>query len=348
MATISASEQALLEANQADDGSIQVQKTITAEEAALYEANQNQQTLEEFQQSEENRLDTQKNSNRSITTAKTNTNSQATQQDVVNFQQFEDWRVRLSLAPGANYLYKALNTYNANEAGILKPLADTNGVIFPYTPAISVNYAANYDSTEVVHSNYKIFQYRSSNVDNISITCDFTAQDTFEANYLLAVIHFFKSITKMFYGLDQNPRRGTPPPLVYLTGLGTFQFNAHPLAVTSFTYNLPTDVDYIRAGTVTTEAGQNQSVVINPISTYDASVTRLGSDLKPGGFKSDPKFSGPIVGTVEPTYVPTKIQLSIGAIPIISRNTISNQFSLKDYATGALLRGTQRGTGGVW
>ena len=35
-----------------------------------------------------------------------NTRSQATQQDVANFKQKEDWRVRLSLAPGATYLYK--------------------------------------------------------------------------------------------------------------------------------------------------------------------------------------------------------------------------------------------------
>lgn len=345
--TISAAEQAILEANQADDGTIQAQRTISAEEQALLEANQNQQTLEEFEEAEENRNEINRQSSRALSAQQNNTRSEATQQDVANFQQFDDWRVRLSLAPGANYLYKAQNQYNANEAGILKPLAETDGVIFPYTPSVSVSYVANYDPTEVVHSNYKIYQYRSSNVDNISITCDFTAQDTFEANYLLAVIHFFRSLTKMFYGRDKNPRSGTPPPLVYLTGLGSFQFNAHPLAVTGFTYNLPNDVDYIRAGTVTTEAGVDRGVIVNPISSYDASITRLGN-IKPGGYKNDPKFSNGIAGTVQPTYVPTRIQLSISAIPIISRNVISNQFSLKDYATGALLRGTERGQGGVW
>jgi hypothetical protein len=76
--------------------------------------------------------------------------------------------------------------------------------------------------------------------------CTFTAQDTGEANYLLAVITFFKSVTKMFYG--QDAERGAPPPLVYLSGLGEYQFNEHPCVVSQFNYNLPSDADYIRAG----------------------------------------------------------------------------------------------------
>jgi hypothetical protein len=50
----------------------------------------------------------------------------------------------------------------------------------------------------------------------------------------------------MFYG--QDAERGAPPPLVYLQGLGQYQFNLAPCVVSQFTYNLPTDVDYIRAG----------------------------------------------------------------------------------------------------
>jgi hypothetical protein len=49
-----------------------------------------------------------------------------------------------------------------------------------------------------------------------------------------------------------------------------------------------------------------------------------------------------------PTYVPTKISITITAAPIVTRNDISNKFSLKEYATGALLRGTQRAGGGIW
>ena len=221
-------------------------------------------------------------------------------------------------------------------AGILNPLQATEGVIFPYTPAISVAYAANYTPFDPTHSNYKIYQYTNSSVDAFSITCDFTAQDTTEANYLLAVIHFFKSITKMFYGQDQNPKPGTPPPLCYLSGLGEFQFDNHPLAITGFTYSLPIDVDYIRAlpQPATSGAGQATSYSGQRLVTSGAST-------------SPPKWStGSSTG--KPTYVPTKMQISITAHPIVSRNNISNKFSLKEYATGQLLLGKSRNSGGIW
>ena len=63
----------------------------------------------------------------------------------------------------------------------------------------------------------------------------------------------------MFYGQDQTPKPGTPPPLCFLTGLGDFQFQQHPLAITGFNYTLPTDVDYIRAGKASSGAGVNTS-----------------------------------------------------------------------------------------
>jgi hypothetical protein len=279
-----------------------------------------------------------------LSAPKLNTNSQATQQDVANFKQKEDWRVRLSLAPSANYLYKVPK----GSAGILEPLQATDGVIFPYTPQIQVNYQANYEPSDLTHSNYKIFQYKNSGVDSISISCDFTAQDTYEANYLLAVIHFFRSVTKMFYGQDQNPKPGTPPPLCYLSGLGAFQFDAHPLAITSFNYSLPSDVDYIRAGAVTAAAGDPRYASNVPDNSSNNTITnRLGIGIRPGGKLPAPIFTTP-PGTVDPTYVPTKIQMTIGAVPIVTRNDISNNFSLEKYATGALLRGSRRQGGGIW
>jgi hypothetical protein len=255
-----------------------------------------------------------------------------------------DWRVRLSLAPGSNYLYKATNA-----EGILLPLKYTDGVIFPYTPNIQVSYAAHYDPTELTHSNYKIFQYKNSSVDNITITCDFTAQDTAEANYLLAVIHFFKSVTKMFYGKDKNPMRGTPPPLCYLTGLGQFQFDQHPLAITGFNYILPTDVDYIRANiTGTTVPGGNTGVGGSGTGTLQE-IRSAAAGVFPGGGPGPPNFNFNAATNTQATYVPTKMQLSITAVPIVSRGDISKEFSLTKYATGALLQGSSRpGGGGIW
>ena len=248
-----------------------------------------------------------------------------------------DWRVRLQLAPGSNYLYN-----NPSDPGILKPLIATKGVLFPYTPSIQVNYGASYDTSTLTHSNYKIFQYQASYVDQFQITCDFTAQDTFEANYLLAVIHFFRSVTKMFYGQDDDPVNGTPPPLCYLTGMGAFQFDRHPLAITTFNYTLPTDVDYIPAGNPISLPG------VNAQATGQPTTPRYGTAISAGGTNPAVIFNRKDTGLVDPTYVPTKISLSIGAIPIVSRNDISNNFSLQEYGTGQLLRGSKRNGAGIW
>jgi ribosomal protein L29 len=267
--------------------------------------------------------------------------AQASAQDTANFQTKQDWRVRLSLAPSATYLYKAENP------GILKALKDTDGVIFPYLPTVNVTYIANYDPQELTHSNYKAYQYRSSSVEQVQIAGDFTAQDTAEANYMLAVIHFFRSVTKMFYGQDQNPKPGTPPPLVFLYGLGDFQFNAHPLVVTSFNYSLPNDVDYIRASAPTLAAGVSTAGYTTASNSTSPTNTRLNnSGLNTGATAAPPQFQTD--SNSQPTYVPTKMQIQITALPMVTRNDISNNFSLKQYATGALLRGTQNKRAGIW
>ena len=279
-----------------------------------------------------------------LTVAKAETAGAPTQQDTRVYP--SDWRVRLSLAPSANYLYKSVSP-----PGILLPLVETNGVIFPYTPNIQVSYAAHYDPAELTHSNYKIFQYKNSSVDNITITCDFTAQDTAEANYLLAVIHFFRSVTKMFYGQDGNPMRGTPPPLCYLTGLGQFQFDQHPLAITNFNYTLPIDVDYVRASSTgtTVAGGTTPSGGADPYP--DAQSRRMAAAaVQPAAAPKPPSFNFTAATNTQATYVPTKMQISITAVPIVSRGDISKEFSLKEYATGALLQGSKRpgGGGGIW
>ena len=277
-----------------------------------------------------------------ISTALNNTRATATKDDSANFQQKPDWRVRLSLAPNANYLYKVPK----GKAGILEPLQATDGVIFPYTPAVSVAYSAGYDPSDLIHSNYKVYQYKGSSVDTVSISCDFTAQDTTEANYLLAVIHFFRSVTKMFYGQDQNPNNGVPPPLCYLSGFGAYTFDAHPLVVTNFTYATPTEVDYIRAGSQTNQPGVNIAQQNSTVNTFNSSTTRTAMN---GLSPKVPNFStqNSMINS-EATYVPTKIQLQITCIPIVTRNDISNKFSLKEYATGELLRGSKRSGGGIW
>jgi len=279
--------------------------------------------------------------------------NQSTLQTRVTQTAAADWRVRLRLAPNATYLYKASNP------GILKPLANTDGVIFPYTPAIDTSYVAKYDSYDLTHSNYRGYFYKNSTVENITIKGTFTAQDTQEAAYLLAVIHFFRSVTKMFYG--QDPQAGAPPPLVYLSGFGQFQFNEHPCVVSSFGYSLPTDVDYIRAtgfnniglNLENRRAQSSGPSIGGSLGTVVAIIDRLkNAGLTKGsiGYISDAEQiaqmnkvnAATAQNAVNSTYVPTKMEISITLLPMQTRSQVSKQFSLEGFAQGRLL------TGGFW
>jgi len=248
-----------------------------------------------------------------------------------------DWRVRLQLADSSDYLY------NAPDCGpLLWPLRDTNGVIFPYTPSIDTAYKANYTTYDLTHSNYRGYFYQGSYVDTINIKATFTAQDTAEANYLLAVIHFFRTVTKMFYG--QDAQRGSPPPMVFLSGLGDFQFNKHPCLVSQFNYNLPADVNYIRAqSTVVNGSNQlaartRQTTLGNPIASTVQRLASLGQKIFPGAVTAPFAPQGSLAAG-NPTYVPTKMDINLSLLPVQSRSQVSQQFSVRGFANGNLLKG---------
>jgi hypothetical protein len=274
------------------------------------------------------------------------TQEQASIQQFFNQTTKGDWRVRLRIAPDANYLYQ--DKSNA----LLAPLRVSDGVVFPYTPIINTSYAAKYDPYDLTHSNYRGYFYRGSQVSDVQIQATFTAQDTREAEYVLAVIQFFRSATKMFYGKDQQ--RGSPPPLVYLRGYGEYQFNDHPCVITNFQYNLPNDVDYIAV--TPNNIGLNMSNRLNqvgssPVSTISSAIGRLSNLFnavtgQPGvpqgaapGARGDLGLTRQTVsGLGQATYVPTKIDMNITLLPIQTRSQVSKQFSVKEFSNGNLLK----------
>lgn len=254
-----------------------------------------------------------------------------------------DWRVKLRLAPQATYLYKDPNP------GILAPLAVTDGIIFPYTPTIDVQYRADYTNYSPTHSNYMHYFYKGSSVQTVQLQAEFTAQDTVEAEYLLATIHFLKSCSKMFYG--QDPQRGSPPPLVYLTGLGEYQFNEAPCAITEFNLNLPNDVNYIRARSrhikrddalqfqkplATSTTNGNFSALNRLKTAVTNALNGASAPLQAGAQPFRPSPGN--LGSKGATYVPTKMSMTINMLPIVSRQQVSQQFSLKEYANGNLIK----------
>ena len=259
--------------------------------------------------------------------------NQQTNRALAQFPVNTDWRVVLRLAPGANYLYAA------PDAGLLQPLKTTNGVVFPYTPSITTAYKANYSEYNLTHSNYRGYFYQNSYTDTVQLNATFTAQSTADAAYVLAVIHFFRSVTKMFYGNDAQ--RGSPPPLVYLSGLGDYQFNNHPCLVSQFNYVLPPDVDYISSGSPN-NLGLNlqplQNLYSTTLNAVAPTVTRLATAFLPRGAENE--RPAPLQALLSnPTYVPSKIDIQLSLFPVQSRSAVSKQFSLKNFANGNLLKG---------
>ena len=154
----------------------------------------------------------------------------------------DDWRVRLVLPDAlANSMYSGLME---QLKGTKQSGAAFRGVVFPYTPNITVSYTADWQAQKLTHSNYAAQFYNSSEIQDIQIQGTFTAQNQAEAEYILAVLTFGKLVTKMFFG-KSDPYTGNPPPIVHLYGHGTYQWNRVPVVIKNFQYSLPPEVDYI-------------------------------------------------------------------------------------------------------
>lgn len=155
----------------------------------------------------------------------------------------QDWRVRLSV-PG-----------NFTSSPLLQPLQETNGFVFPYTPAISITHSASYTTMSPVHNNYPYLAYQNSQVDSFTVAGDFLIENPEDGRYWIAAIHYLRSVTKMAYG--NTSAKGSPPPVVMLNGYGDYVFKNVPVVVQSFNVDLPSEVDYIQV----TDVGQAGSWV---------------------------------------------------------------------------------------
>lgn len=178
----------------------------------------------------------------------------------------KDWRVKLSIP----------NIPSFQKSSLLKPLVDTGGLAFPYTPTIIMSHAASYSAITPVHSNYPFFAYQNSSVEALNITGQMYVQNSLEAQYWVACVHYLRSITKMDYG---RFAQGTPPPIVKLNGYGDYVFNNVPVVITTFSVDMPRDVDYIATNFATRDKNDNIgwapaesqiNVVAQPIYSRDS------------------------------------------------------------------------------
>lgn len=153
----------------------------------------------------------------------------------------QDFRARLqprSLNSGSNDVLGPKDATN-----ILSPLWATRGVLFPYTPSVATGSMVEYDQTAFIHTNYGYNAYVRSYPKPITMTAEFTAQTTSEALYLLAVIHFFRSVTKSYFGINPYNKAGTPPPVLIFNYLGEYQFNNVPVLIKGFDFTFENGVD---------------------------------------------------------------------------------------------------------
>lgn len=256
----------------------------------------------------------------------------------------DDWRVRLSLAESANIFYKDPTTQNS----IMAPLVETNGVIWPYTPSITVSHVANYSTAVLTHSNYSAHFYNNSDVSDITISGEFTVQSVEEGQYLMAAVYFLRSATKMFFG--QGKDVGNPPPVLFLDGYGSHYFPHVPCVVTNFTHQLSNDVDYIQIPiTQTTLEDVTLTAPDNPngaVSYLDNDgmkyIPDMGRGTRPQKTVTSQKYST-ITST---TRVPTTSTVSVTLRPVYSRQNLHDRFNLSDFSQGKLIGDKKKGFGG--
>jgi hypothetical protein len=191
---------------------------------------------------------------------------------------------------------------------ILFPLWQTGGVLFPYTPSLSTGSVVEYDQTSFIHTNYGYSAYVKSYPKPMSMTAEFTAQTNDEALYLLAVLHFFRSVTKSYFGINPYNKAGTPPPVLVFNYLGQYQFNNVPVLVKSFDYTYPSDIDYVPVNTTYNEIYTNGKGVGLPPTSSD-------------GY------------TYVPTHLTVTLEMDTQYTPIKTRN----EFNLDAYRSGKLL-----------
>jgi hypothetical protein len=212
--------------------------------------------------------------------------------NVIGTSQFagaQDHRAKISLSPGeSGILYK--DTGNV----LLRPLLDTNGVVFPYTPTVNVSYSANYGGNHPMHSNYIQHSYASSQVSAVNIVGQFSANNTVEANYLLAVLTFIRSSTKMFFGQDQN--RGTPPPVLRFSYNGPYMFNSVPVVITNSTQDFEQSVDYIETN-VTGGNGISSKTLVPTLMTINMTLEPIVSRDQQLNFGLQRYARGELVGS---------------------------------------------------
>lgn len=163
--------------------------------------------------------------------------------DIVVTAEKVDERIRLSALNST----VATEVYGANDrtTNILSILHSTGGVLFPYTPTITVSQTVKWDPVSLVQANYDIHSYGGTPSVSLSVSGIFTAQNQQEGEYCAAVLHFLRTVSKSYFGnIDKaQGKAGLPPPVLRFRGYGDAMFNDVRCVLKSHSYTLDDSAD---------------------------------------------------------------------------------------------------------
>jgi hypothetical protein len=175
----------------------------------------------------------------------------------------KDTRIRLAaLNPAGIYT----NGGSSVASPLMAILAETNGMLFPYTPSITVNQSIDYQNIALVHSNTDYQAYTRTQSVKISINGKFSVQNQREGVYALAAIHFLRTVSKSYFGETDAKagKAGLPPPVLVFSGYGNFMFNNLRVILTShslvFDESMDTVPISIQAPTLALKSVQTSTV----------------------------------------------------------------------------------------
>lgn len=127
-------------------------------------------------------------------------------------------------------------------------LQRTSGILFPFTPNISVSHQVEYSQYDLVHTNYQQNAYGKTRNPMIQVTGVFASQTPEEAAYTVGCMHFLRVVSKMNFGFN-DPDAGTPPPVLEFSAYGAYNFKKVPVLVGSFNFIYEDGVDYVEVET---------------------------------------------------------------------------------------------------
>ena len=221
-----------------------------------------------------------------------------------------DWRVRLQVPEGPLTQF-----FDFKNNPLMQPLAASQGIFWPLTPAVVIQHSANYNAMDQVHSNYPHQAYQNSQVDSLNIIGEFPVQNSDDAKHWVATVNFLRTATKMFFGKEDglNGLKGNPPPIMHLFGYGDHMFNRVPVVINTFNVELRPGIDYIS----TKQNDLAYSASPRDLGGYDEAGLQVASSAE------------------SQTWAPTLSNISVLVTPIYSRDSIKN-FSMKKFVNGEL------------